>query len=209
VKEDLLVNDPLRQNEKKDWHINRHQNMPFGLFKKLRIRHSSPLAYNKGAMELKAVRLEKKLRQAQAAKLLDISLRSYSRYENDEKRKGTTRYQKYLSLLLAYQPFTETKGILSLKEIKTLTATVLAKHPVSFCILFGSYAKGTPREDSDVDLLILTSEKGLAFYGLVEELRQTLHKKIDLLDANEINENKTLLLEILTTGIRLDGSIQE
>ena len=35
---------------------------------------------------------------------------------------------------------------------------------------------------SDVDLLISANVKGLKFYGLVEEIREALHKKVDVLE---------------------------
>lgn len=47
----------------------------------------------------------------------------------------------------------------------------------SFCYLFGSYAKNTANELSDVDLLVSTKITGMAFFGLAEKLREALHKK--------------------------------
>lgn len=35
---------------------------------------------------------------------------------------------------------------------------------------------------SDVDLLISANVKGLKFYGLVEEIREALHKKVNVLE---------------------------
>lgn len=42
---------------------------------------------------------------------------------------------------------------------------------------------------------------GLDFFGLVEEFRESLHKKVDVLRLDDIRENKELLLEILKDGI--------
>ena len=71
------------------------------------------------------------------------------------------------------------------------------------CYLFGSYAKGYATETSDVDLLIDTTITGLNFFGLIEEFREALHKKVDLLRLDDVKNNKELLLEIMKDGVRL------
>ena len=58
---------------------------------------------------------------------------------------------------------------------------------------------------SDIDLLIDSDITGLDFFGLVEELRQTLHKKIDLLRINQLENNQELLREIMKDGIKIYG----
>ncbi len=48
--------------------------------------------------------------------------------------------------------------------------------------IFGSYAKGTPRPDSDVDLVVEFERPiGLKFVTLVDYLEQQLGKKVDVL----------------------------
>ena len=71
--------------------------------------------------------------------------------------------------------------------------------------MFGSYAKGKATPISDIDLFINTEEKGLNFFGLVEDLRTNLKKKVDLLDQNQIKENFALMNEILKDGIKIYG----
>ena len=56
---------------------------------------------------------------------------------------------------------------------------------------------------SDVDLIVSTSITGLKFYGLVERLRVNLNKKVDVLDINQLVNNKDLLNEILKDGIKI------
>ena len=58
---------------------------------------------------------------------------------------------------------------------------------------------------SDVDLLISTNVKGLKFYGLVEEIRASLHKKVDVLDMNQLKDNIELTEEIFKDGIKIYG----
>ena len=56
-----------------------------------------------------------------------------------------------------------------------------------------------------MDLLISANIKGLKFYGLVEELRTVLHKKVDVLDMNQLKENLELTEEILKDGVKIYG----
>lgn len=49
------------------------------------------------------------------------------------------------------------------EHIQSLADEIAAKFDVERIILFGSYAYGTPTEDSDVDLLVLMEFEGRAF----------------------------------------------
>lgn len=69
---------------------------------------------------------------------------------------------------------------------------ILQEYPVSYCYLFGSYAKGNATEESDVDLLVSSEVRGLAFYGLVERLRVELCKRVDLLNSEQLVNNPEL-----------------
>lgn len=82
---------------------------------------------------------------------------------------------------------------------------ILEKYDVSFCYLFGSYAKEKATPTSDVDLLISTNVKGLKFYGLVEEIRIALRKRVDVLDINQLKDNIELTEEIFKDGIKIYG----
>ena len=57
----------------------------------------------------------------------------------------------------------------------------------------------------DVDLLISSDITGLRFYGLVEELRSVLHKKVDLLTLPQLVNNPELLDEVLKDGVKVYG----
>lgn len=54
-------------------------------------------------------------------------------------------------------------------------------------------------------LLISANIKGLKFYGLVEELRTELCKKVDVLDINQLRDNLELTEEIFKDGIKIYG----
>lgn len=155
--------------------------------------------------ELKDLRIEKKKTQQEVADLVGISLRSYKSYENDEKKKDTIKYKYIIEQLSKINFVDEENGLLTIEDITKKCAMVLSKYDVNFCYLFGSYAKGKETPTSDVDLLISTNVKGLKFYGLVEELRVILHKKVDVLDMNQLKENIELTEEIFKDGLKIYG----
>ncbi|MCI7130061.1 MAG: nucleotidyltransferase domain-containing protein [Lachnospiraceae bacterium] len=155
--------------------------------------------------DLKDLRNEKKLTQQQVADLLGISLRSYKSYENDEKKFGTLKYNYIAEKLAEINPIDEEHGIIEIGDIKQKCSLIFERYEVSFCYLFGSYAKGKAHPASDVDLLISANVKGLKFYGLVEEIRTALHKKVDVLDINQLKDNLELTKEILKDGIKIYG----
>ena len=72
--------------------------------------------------------------------------------------------------------------IYTLPEIQSLLAPVFARHGVRRAVLFGSYAKGSATERSDVDILVDSGLRGLAFYGLLENVVSALGLPVDLID---------------------------
>ena len=156
-------------------------------------------------MILKEIRLSKKITQSEAANVLSVSLRSYKEYENNEEKKNTLKYLYLCEKLSSYNVLDEEHGLLTVYDIKARVKEVLDKYNVNFCYLFGSYAKQKANPKSDVDLLIDAEITGLNFYGLIEELREVLCKKIDLLKVNQLENNLELLKEILKDGIKIYG----
>ena len=156
-------------------------------------------------MNLKEIRLRAHLTQAQAAEKLGISLRSYKTYETDTTKEDTIKYQ-YLTEKLARETLVdENHGKLSIKEIKAACSAVLVQYPIRWCYLFGSYAKGTATEKSDVDLVISDGVDGLRFYGLVEALKTSLRKNVDVLTPEQLSKNTELLNEVMQDGVKIYG----
>ena len=154
---------------------------------------------------LKEVRITKKLTQQETARRLGISLRSYIMYENDAEKENTIKYRFLLQELQKMNAVDEEHGILTTEQIEKCCKEVLEAYQVEYCYLFGSYAKGKATEQSDVDLLISTKETGLRFYEIAERLRESLHKKVDLLDMKQLVNNETLIHEMLKDGIKVYG----
>jgi predicted nucleotidyltransferase len=156
-------------------------------------------------MTLKDLRKQKRLTQAACAKYLGIPLRTYQNYETDASKVDSMKYAFMLQKLEVYGFVDETHGILKKEQIKDICIAVFEKYEIEYCYLFGSYAKGTATENSDVDLLIATPISGMKFYDLVEALREALHKKVDVLNREQLNDNPELMHEILKDGIKIYG----
>ena len=154
-------------------------------------------------MNLKDIRKRHSLTQKQAADLIGIPYRTYVRYEEDDSYLNTYKYKKMVEDLNQKLLIDEEHGILSIDTIKALLIPVLEKYNITYCYLFGSYARNEARDSSDVDLLVDTEITGLAFLNLIEEIRTTLCKKVDLLRLNDLSDNNPIVLEILKEGVRL------
>ena len=156
-------------------------------------------------MTLKEIRKEKGLSQVTCAEYLKIPVRTYKRYEADENRIDRIKYRYILDRLDEYGIIDEEHGKLTVEQIKEICAEVFRSYPVEYCYLFGSYAKGKETEQSDVDLLVSFPVNGLTFFELLENLREKLRKKVDLLDVAQINNNPALVQEILRDGVKIYG----
>lgn len=156
-------------------------------------------------MTLKELRVSKKLTQKDASDLVKMPLRTYQDYENDMTKENSIKYNYLLTKITEYGFIDEEHGILSMNTIVKTCDEIFRNYNVEYCYIFGSYAKNKPNEKSDIDLLISSTISGLDFYGLVENLRQSLKKRIDLITINQVEENVDLLNNILKDGIKIYG----
>ncbi len=88
-----------------------------------------------------------------------------------------------------------------IQEIKRRLTPVFDQYNVRSATLFGSVAKGTATENSDVDLLVDSRLKGLRFVGLMEAVRAALLLPVDLLDVTHIEKDSLIDREIRETGV--------
>lgn len=154
---------------------------------------------------LKTIRIEKRITQQEAADRIGVSLRSYVTYENDASKLNSAKYRFLLHELENMKTVDEEHGVLSREDIIDSCKKIFSEYDIQYCYLFGSYARGKATGRSDVDLLISSGVTGIKFYGLVERLRETLHKKVDLLDVKQVVNNADLLNEILKDGVKIYG----
>ena len=156
-------------------------------------------------MTLRELRKQKGLTQNECAVFLGIPLRTYQNYESDEKKSNSIKYHYMVQKLEQYGYVDESHGVLSLSDIKEKCGEIFSKYNVEYCYLFGSYAKGNATEQSDVDLLLSTTETGIRFYDLIESVREKLRKKADVLNKEQLINNEVLLDEILRDGVKIYG----
>lgn len=85
--------------------------------------------------------------------------------------------------------------MLRLEDIKNRIAPIAKKYRLKAVFLFGSYARGTATEDSDIDILIDRTESNIktAFDlgGLYEDLKEALDSDIDLVTTKTLEQNST------------------
>jgi predicted nucleotidyltransferase len=83
---------------------------------------------------------------------------------------------------------------MTITKIKDAVGRVASSYPVISVDLFGSYANGEAREDSDIDLLVYFDERIANLFdlsGLKLDIQEELHKKVDVV-AGPLKENSIL-----------------
>ena len=97
------------------------------------------------------------------------------------------------------------QSIYSINEIKTILFPIFETAPVYRAILFGSYAKGSPTDKSDIDIVI--DSKGellnIDFYGVLEDITTRLGKRVDLFEITELKNNTDMQSVVEKEGIVL------
>ena len=81
--------------------------------------------------------------------------------------------------------------VYTLEEIRRRIQPVAEKYRLRAVYVFGSYARGEAREDSDIDLLIDAEGSGLrgfAYGGLYQDLEDSLEKPIDLITVGSLTQ---------------------
>jgi len=94
-------------------------------------------------------------------------------------------------------------GIYTINEIREKLLPVFDLTPVESAIVFGSYAKGNPTQNSDVDILIDSKGKirGIDFFGILEDIVETLGIPVDLIEASQLIDGGRAQREIAETGV--------
>ena len=84
------------------------------------------------------------------------------------------------------------KLVYSLEELRSIITPIAQRYGLRAVYIFGSYATGNARPDSDVDILVDTSGTELkslfALGALYCDLEAALNKKIDLLTLSSLEQ---------------------
>ncbi len=96
-----------------------------------------------------------------------------------------------------------TTKIYTIEDIKKMLKEVLAHTEVEKAILFGSYAKNKPTEQSDIDIIIDSNGKikGLKYFAVIDMIKEKFNKDVDVIEKAEIDKNSKIEKEIERTGI--------
>lgn len=95
--------------------------------------------------------------------------------------------------------------IYTIPELKGILTPIFQQNGVRQAILFGSYANGHATPQSDVDLLVDSGLRGLAFFGLLEDVVTALDMPVDLLDVSQISADSRISREIRANGVEIFG----
>lgn len=92
-------------------------------------------------------------------------------------------------------------SVISVQTVSEQLHPVFKHYGVRRAVLFGSVAKGTNTEKSDLDVLVDSRLTGLRFVGLLEDLQQAAGMEVDLLDVRHVQCGSAVESEIAQTGI--------
>ena len=133
---------------------------------------------------------------AEQAKFIDKTTKTYDFANRSEfvralirlfSKDSTNLMQKVLK-----QPFaTAATKILTLEEIKKKAIPILKKNDVEFAGIFGSYARGEAKPESDVDILIRYNPNDkktlLDLVGLQDDLKKALRTQADVVTEGAVH----------------------
>jgi hypothetical protein len=90
---------------------------------------------------------------------------------------------------------------MTIPDIKNALLPVFKEYGVSRAVLFGSYAKGCATDKSDIDILVDSGLRGLAFTGFLEDIFVRLNKPVDVIDVAHIDRESKIGKDIQQTGV--------
>ena len=88
----------------------------------------------------------------------------------------------------------------TIRQIEERLTPVFRRNNVRMAVLFGSYGKGLATPESDVDILVDSGLSGLSFFGLLEDVCQSLDCPVDLIDTRDVLPGSPIEQEIQRTG---------
>ena len=91
--------------------------------------------------------------------------------------------------------------IYTIEEIKQKSIPIAKEYGIDSMSLFGSYARGEARDDSDLDFFIDRGEiRGLLDYmGFIQDLEDVFHRHVDVVSTGI--EDKNFLTIIKKEGV--------
>jgi len=76
------------------------------------------------------------------------------------------------------------------QEEKQKIAEICRRNDISFCALFGSFARGEANSESDIDLLVrFAKPKGYDFLNAAFEIEDAIGRKVDLVTEGGLSRH--------------------
>ncbi|MBU1142959.1 MAG: nucleotidyltransferase domain-containing protein [Firmicutes bacterium] len=160
------------------------------------------------SQQIKTVRENLGFTQEMVSTLTGIPVKTIRNWEQEIRKPSDWAVDLLIDRMLREkneqtQTIDETTGVLSFLTMKKIVQQVAKDYDVDHIYLFGSYAKGEATEYSDVDLYMESSLFGLKYFEFIENLREKLSKKVELLSNMTIKESSRIEEEIKKTGVLL------
>ncbi len=89
----------------------------------------------------------------------------------------------------------------TIEQIRSTLLPVFIKNGVRRATLFGSYCKGNATSKSDIDILVDSGLRGMSFFGLLEDVCQSVDCGVDLIDTVDVIPGSRIDNEIKQTGV--------
>lgn len=157
-------------------------------------------------MDIKTLRQQKGLTQKEAAAAIGLPFRTFQNYEYGIVSSSSFTGRSIIPFLESYEPYSPTRGIYTLTQLKDRIATLASRHSaqeIKAVYLFGSYARKEADAHSDIDLLLDAQLTGLAFFAFQNECEESLHKKVDLIRLDELKGKTDIFSSLIKERIVL------
>lgn len=92
-------------------------------------------------------------------------------------------------------------GVYTIDALRQTLSPIFQRNNVRKATLFGSYSRGEANEHSDVDLLVDSGLRGLRYFGLLDEVCESLKCDVDMIDTFDLIPGSPVDAEIQKTGI--------
>jgi predicted nucleotidyltransferase len=153
--------------------------------------------------DLKYYRKKNGYTQKELSELLKMPLRTYQNYE-EGRSTMPTRLESLLFFRLNYfLKYTQDRGIYKLRQIKYISERIFSHYEIDKILLFGSYARKSARENSNIDFLVYTEEPQFIIYKIKEELEEEFNKHISIYNANDYDLEGEFIKGIESYGIKI------
>jgi predicted nucleotidyltransferase len=154
---------------------------------------------------IKIVRENLELTQEQVSLLTGVPVKTLRNWEQEVRKPSEWTIDLVMDRLLRvkmeeYAKIDESSGVLSFLTIKENISKIAKNYDIEKVYLFGSYVKGQATQHSDVDLYMESDLYGLKYFEFVEQLRENLKKKVEVLSNKTVQEYSKIDEEIKKSG---------